>query len=181
MGYQMNQRGFTLIEILMVIMLVAILAAVSIPQFIDFRTDAKQAATASAVGALRTAIMNQYSQSILRCGVNAGQYPTAAQVSNNDITNGAGPCTLALLNGGAKEFMAGTIPDNPWSGSTAASKNAVTACSGVGCGPTNPAGGKNCAGAAYTTADGGWCYDPATGKIWANSNQSTASTKEFTL
>jgi MSHA pilin protein MshA len=180
MEYQMNQRGFTLIEILMVIMLVAILAAVAIPQFIDFRGDAKNAALQSSVGAMRTAIMTQYSNSILKCNAKSGQYPTAAQIAANDITTGDDPCTAAMItNAGERQFVAGTIPDNPWSGSAAASKNSVTACSGAttGCSQTDAT---NCAGAAYTTADGGWCYDKDTGKIWANSNNN-ATTNEYTF
>lgn len=164
-----NQKGFTLIEILMVVMLVAILAAVSIPQFIDFRVDAKNAAVNSAVGTLRTAIVNQYAQTMLRCAKPAGTFATAAQLTANDITSGTGaPCTTTQITGiPDRQFVAtAAIPDNPWSGGTV--KNSVTACTGAttGC---DPADATDCLGAAYTTASSGWCYDSSNGKIWANS------------
>jgi len=170
-----KQYGFTIIELTMVIMLVAILAVVAIPQFVDFRTEAKNAATQSALGALRTGIVTQINQEVLRCAAVNGTLPTAAQVNANDITTGASPCTTTMVaNTNERLFVANGIPANPWSGSAAASTTAVTACAGTGCAHD---GTKSCAGAAaYANTDGGWCYDPTVGTIWANSgNNGTAA------
>ena len=44
-GWQMNrEKGFTMIELIMVIVIISILAAVAIPRFISRRRDAEQAA-----------------------------------------------------------------------------------------------------------------------------------------
>jgi len=47
-----DQRGFTLIEIIMVIVLLGIIAAIAIPKYIDLRTEAADATASGIVGAI---------------------------------------------------------------------------------------------------------------------------------
>jgi prepilin-type N-terminal cleavage/methylation domain-containing protein len=63
----MTRKGFTLIELVMVIVIIGILAAVAIPKFMSLKTEADRAVCQSNVGAIRTALSNFYAQ----CNVNA--------------------------------------------------------------------------------------------------------------
>lgn len=51
-----DERGFTLIELMIVVAIIGILAAVAIPNFMNARDRAKIAAAASVLGSLRTAL-----------------------------------------------------------------------------------------------------------------------------
>ena len=50
-----RQAGFTLIELIMVIVILGVLSAVAIPKYLDLRSDANQAAVNGVAGALASA------------------------------------------------------------------------------------------------------------------------------
>ncbi len=54
------QRGFTLIELVMVIVILGVLAAVAIPKFVDLKSDAQQAAMTGVAGAAASASSINY-------------------------------------------------------------------------------------------------------------------------
>jgi prepilin-type N-terminal cleavage/methylation domain-containing protein len=162
---RLDEKGFTLIEILMVLLLVAILASVAITQFSNYTPEAKNAALKSDLQVVRQGIAIQFSQERLRCGVTTNAYPPLDTLVANDITGGATPpCTttqVALSTD--RRFTVSGMPPNPWGPNQAST---VVACSGTGCTTKTTS---NCAGTARASTDDGWCYNTTTGDFWANS------------
>lgn len=158
-----NKRGFTLVEILMVLILIAILAAVAVNAFINFRTEARDAASQANLAALRASITAQYAQMQLRCGTAPGTFPAFASLVANDITDGNSTCTGAMVTVASEQrFLQGGIPDSPWSDPL---NNTITNCQAFG--------GNACERGVDTVACDGsgtytdeWCYNPTTGEIW---------------
>jgi prepilin-type N-terminal cleavage/methylation domain-containing protein len=93
----MNKKGFTLIELVMVIVIIGILAAIAIPRFVNLRDDAVKAACLGNVGALRSAISAFYARSAVQ----------------NLMTNGGFPLTLTSLasatNRHSQSFIVGDV------------------------------------------------------------------------
>lgn len=54
------QRGFTLIELVMVIVILGVLAAVAVPKFVNLKGDAESAALAGVAGAISSASAINY-------------------------------------------------------------------------------------------------------------------------
>jgi MSHA pilin protein MshA len=73
-----NQQGFTLIELVVVIVILGILAVTAAPKFIDISNDARAAAVESLGGALRGARDLNYAKSLVS---GTGTYPTTAEIS----------------------------------------------------------------------------------------------------
>jgi len=58
----MSRKGFTLIELVMVIVIIGILAVIAIPRFLDLADDAKRAAEQGTVGGVRAGIYSYYAK-----------------------------------------------------------------------------------------------------------------------
>jgi len=69
-----GERGFTLIELMIVVAIIGILAAIAIPKFADLIRKSNEGSTKGNLGALKGALAVYYGQ-------NEGIYPTDALVS----------------------------------------------------------------------------------------------------
>lgn len=63
-----NQKGFTLIELVIIIILIGVLAAVAIPKYVDLRDNAARAASQATLDAGRAGVTLNFAQQILNDG-----------------------------------------------------------------------------------------------------------------
>jgi MSHA pilin protein MshA len=118
-----QQRGFTLIELVMVIVILGILAAVAIPRFVDLRTDAYTAASQGVAGGLNSANAINYGACAARNGVAAAGVCTKV-VACADIGGLLQP---------ARVFTVGALPNPTVAGTLYLVANTASTLAGVTC------------------------------------------------
>lgn len=137
----LNRGGFTLVEVLIVVVIMAILAATIIPQFSDSTKDAKNNTAKFNLHTIRSQIELFKSQ-------HDGKVPTDL----NDLTkktNAAG--TVGTTSAFPYGPYLQELPPNPYTGFAtikAAAANPPTAASGA--------------------TDAGWLYHAASGGVWVD-------------
>ena len=132
--------GFTLIELIAVVVILAILAGVALPTYFDHQAKARVSATKGTLGGCRAGVANFYANEAIQ-GLAA--YPTYAEMTTVGI-------------GGVMQEI---LPDNPYTTTSPKNNNVLDA---TGTWIENPP--------ADLTLGEAWAYDQTAGKFWANTS-----------
>ncbi|HAV43308.1 TPA: hypothetical protein DCX15_04760 [bacterium] len=144
-----RQKGFTLIELMIVIAIIGILAIIAIPRFIDLVDKAREGATKGSLGAIRGALVIYY-------GDHEGNYPDDI----NAAWGGRNVSAELTLRPFSAYIEGGQLP-----------RAQLRRRSGA----TNLDSYTAVLGDVPVTNTGGWLYNSNTGRVFVNSN--TVDTK----
>ncbi|NQY43099.1 MAG: prepilin-type N-terminal cleavage/methylation domain-containing protein [Legionellales bacterium] len=91
-----DKKGFTLIELISIIIILGIIAAVAIPRYYSYKSNAELTVVKATLSNVRTAINNFYLHKVVEEG--EGRYPTIDEINTAGV----------ILKEG--------IPENPYNG-----------------------------------------------------------------
>lgn len=158
-----NQKGFTLIELMIVVAIIGILAAVAIPKFAQMLEKSREGATKGNIGAIKSAIS-------IYSGDWQGVWPTSIEGTTPDGSAGAD-----WFANGSKGAYLDNVPAVKITG-----KNNYNAAPNSVVGTAVTAINTN----IQTTADlttTGWAYESLTGNVFVNNEQFDSFGMSYTL
>lgn len=154
MNAKRRRNAFTLIEVLIVVVIMAVLAATVIPQFTSSTKDAQNSSVEFNARTLRAQIE-------LYAAHHNGTYPTITDNSLPQLTSRTNVSGQTGTDATAYPFgpYVPEIPKNPFN-----NKTTVAPVASAGTVPNGPVG------------DNGWQYDATTGGIWPSHTGWTRTT-----
>ena len=105
-----NQKGFTLIEIIAVLVILGILAAVAVPRYLDLQGEAKVKAAQAQVAEIKGTLSTAWGRAML---------------NGNGVATIANVMTQANITSGTA-FTTGTAPADVWNQTVTVAGNAAT-------------------------------------------------------
>lgn len=117
-----SNKGFTLIELVMVIVILGLLAAVAIPKYINLQNEANAASNMAYMGSIRSIVSMKFSQETIRGTTEPNSYAKVGTAATLP-----GQATAALYDG----LMGTALPSGLTSGKDCAAVAAPTKWSGL--------------------------------------------------
>ncbi len=159
---RMNSKGYTLIELITVMVIMGVLTGLAVNRYHDLTQDANISATKGNLGTMRAGITLIHAKALIT-GISASnpEWPSVSELNNNslDASRPAALANLKLIEGPSGGVCASAcMPESMVSNlASLAARKTIVAATTAQADARIPPGGP-----------GAWAYDPATGQLYPN-------------